>query len=105
MYDFVTYQPDQISEQQMDSAGNVLEPTFAVRDMRIVMSGKLTTKRNITWKVGLMYNGPTDEWMVRESGIMIGVPELWGSFFVGRTKEGFSMNKVMNGYAGWTHER
>ncbi|HEX3079858.1 MAG TPA: porin, partial [Puia sp.] len=26
-------------------------------------------------------------------------------FFVGRTKEGFSMSKVMNGYAGWALER
>src|SRR2546428_8138852 len=30
---------------------------------------------------------------------MIAVPELWGSFFVGRTKEGISMTKVMNGYS------
>jgi phosphate-selective porin OprO/OprP len=36
---------------------------------------------------------------------MIGVPELSGHIFVGRTKEGFSLNKVMNGYAGWTMER
>lgn len=105
LYDFVSYSPDDISEQQMDSAGNVLEPTFAVRDLRIFMSGKFTTHRNITWKVGLMYNGPTDEWMVRETGVMVEVPELWGNFFIGRTKEGFSLNKVMNGYAGWTMER
>jgi phosphate-selective porin OprO/OprP len=36
---------------------------------------------------------------------MVDVPELWGKFFVGRTKEGFSLNKVMVGYAGWTMER
>jgi phosphate-selective porin OprO/OprP len=28
-----------------------------------------------------------------------------GHLFVGRTKEGFSLNKVMVGYAGWTMER
>ena len=50
-----------------------------------------------------MYDGPTDEWLVRETGIMVAVPEIWGHFFVGRTKEGFSLNKVMVGYAGWTH--
>jgi phosphate-selective porin OprO and OprP len=33
------------------------------------------------------------------------LPELSGHIFIGRTKEGFSMNKVMNGYAGWTMER
>src|SRR6185436_2378048 len=30
---------------------------------------------------------------------------LRGHIFVGRTKEGFSLNKVMVGYAGWTMER
>ena len=52
-----------------------------------------------------MYDGPTDEWFVRETGIMVEVPEMWGHIFVGRTKEGFSLNKVMNGYSGWTMER
>ena len=36
---------------------------------------------------------------------MVDVPEIWGHIFVGRTKEGFSLNKVMVGYAGWTTER
>ena len=52
-----------------------------------------------------MYDGPTDEFLLRETGIMVAVPELWGHFFVGRTKEGFSLNKVMVGYSGWTMER
>ena len=34
-----------------------------------------------------------------------GCPGDKSYFFVGRTKEGFSMNKVMNGYAGWAMER
>ncbi len=54
---------------------------------------------------GLMYDGATDSWLVRETGIMVEVPEIWGHVFVGRTKEGFSLNKVMVGYAGWTMER
>jgi len=36
---------------------------------------------------------------------MIDVPELWGRLFIGRTKEGISMNKIMVGYQGWTMER
>jgi len=36
---------------------------------------------------------------------MVAVPELWGHIFIGPTKEGFSLNKVMAGYAGWTLER
>src|SRR6185295_19645882 len=57
------------------------------------------------YSLGLMYDGPTDEFLARETGIMVAVPELWGHFFVGRSKEGFSLNKVMTGYAGWTMER
>src|SRR5262249_42207451 len=33
------------------------------------------------------------------------VPELWGNIFIGRAKEGFSLNKVMVGYDGWGMER
>jgi phosphate-selective porin OprO/OprP len=36
---------------------------------------------------------------------MVQIAEDWGYVFVGRTKEGFSLNKVMVGYAGWTMER
>jgi phosphate-selective porin OprO and OprP len=82
-----------------------LQSVFDVRDSRFTFSGKLTTKRNITWKAGVMYNGDTKDWFIRETGVMVDVPELWGKFFVGRTKEGFSLNKVQNGYAGWTLER
>jgi phosphate-selective porin OprO/OprP len=52
-----------------------------------------------------MYDGPTDSWLFRETGIMVAVPEMRGHLFIGRTKEGFSLNKVMVGYAGWTMER
>jgi len=36
---------------------------------------------------------------------MIAFPELLGHLFIGRSKEGFSLNKVMTGYDGWTMER
>jgi phosphate-selective porin OprO/OprP len=52
-----------------------------------------------------MFDGVTDAWFLRETGFMINVPELWGNFFIGRTKEGFSLNKVMNAVAGWGMER
>lgn len=52
-----------------------------------------------------MYDAATDRWLMRETGLMIGMPELSGFLFIGRTKEGFSLNKVMNGYAGWGMER
>src|SRR5436190_5000846 len=51
-----------------------------------------------------MWDGDKNTWMVRETGINIGVPELKGNFFIGRTKEGFSMIKVMNRHSPWGYE-
>jgi phosphate-selective porin OprO/OprP len=42
---------------------------------------------------------------MRQTGVMVAVPEILGHIFVGRSKEGFSLNKVMIGYGGWTAER
>jgi phosphate-selective porin OprO/OprP len=89
----------------MDSLGTPVKNQFKVRDFRVLVSGQIKSKRQISWKAGFMYDGTTDSWLVRETGIMVGVPEISSLFFLGRTKEGFSMNKVMNGYAGWAMER
>jgi phosphate-selective porin OprO/OprP len=105
LYEFGAFQQNSNSKFQSDSGGYSLDPTFKVRDFRFTFSGQFKSKRTITWKMGIMYDGPSSSWFVRETGIMVAVPELWGNFFVGRTKEGFSMNKVMNGYAGWAFER
>lgn len=105
LYDYAGYIQDENSRRQMDSAGTPLSSAGEVRDFRILTSGQFKTKRQISWKVGAMFDGATKEWLVRETGIMISVPEFSGSIFIGRTKEGFSLNKVMIGYAGWTMER
>ncbi len=105
LYEYAGFSQEATAKQQMDSAGVVAENQFKVRDFRIFASGQLTTKRIISWKIGLMYDGPNREWLMRESGVTIGIPEISGHIFVGRTKEGYSLNKVMNGYAGWTLER
>jgi phosphate-selective porin OprO/OprP len=52
-----------------------------------------------------MYDGYARKWLVRQTGVMIGFPEILGHIFIGRMKEGFSLNKVMVGYAGWGMER
>jgi phosphate-selective porin OprO/OprP len=52
-----------------------------------------------------MYDAAAEKWRFRQTGIMVSVPEIKGDIFVGRTKEGFSLNKVMVGYAGWGLER
>lgn len=101
LFEGATYSQDEESEQQFD-----LEPDWKVRDARFLLKGSFPrSRRAVTWRAGFMYDGPTDEFLVRETGIMVEVPELLGHIFVGRTKEGFSLNKVMVGYAGWTMER
>jgi len=103
--DFTAYSESEVFKQQMDSAGFNLTPKFKVRDFRILGSGVLKTKRPISWKFAYMYDGNLGSWLVRESGVNIGVPELAGNIFIGRTKEGLSMVKVMNGHSPWTMER
>lgn len=106
IYDFTNYAQDAAFKQQMDSGGFSLGPTFNVRDFRVLTSGVLKlTKRPISWKLAYMYDGNAKTWLIRETGITVGVPELKGDIFVGRTKEGFSMVKVMNGHSPWGFER
>jgi phosphate-selective porin OprO/OprP len=52
-----------------------------------------------------MYDAVTDKGLVRQTGLMLAVPEIYSYFFLGRAKEGFSLNKVMVGYDGWSMER
>ena len=99
------YIQDDMFKQQMDSAGLEVKSMYKTRDFRILASGQLKTKRTLAWKFAYMYDGDKNAWLVRESGITIGVPEIAGHFFIGRTKEGYSMVKVMNGYSPWSAER
>jgi phosphate-selective porin OprO/OprP len=71
------------------------------------MGGRLPSLplTNTTWCAGVMYDAPTHSWFLRQTGIMFGVPKIVSYFFIGRQKEGFSLNKVMVGYDGWTLER
>jgi len=103
--DYITFTEDETFKKQMDLAKLELKPMYKTRDARILGSGKLNTKRALSWKFAFMYDGNLDQWLVRESGVTIGVPELSGNFFLGRTKEGYSMVKVMNGHSPWTAER
>jgi phosphate-selective porin OprO/OprP len=84
-----------------------MHPDDKVRDMRILLKGRLKffKNRNVTYSMGIMYDAQNEEWTARQTGLMIEVPEIWGHLWIGRTKEGFSLNKVMVGYAGWTMER
>jgi len=95
------FSQDEESKQQI-----ALEPGYKLRDFRFILGGRFPKfERSVTWCAGIMYDAPTNSWLIRQTGVMIAVPELWGNFFIGRAKTGFSLNKVMVGYDGWTMER
>ena len=81
-------------------------PDMGVRDARIFFRGRFQTERPITWDFNYMYDITDDDvWRIRCTGFQIGFPEAKGSLFIGRTKEGYSMVKVMAGHHTWTQER
>ena len=100
LYEYAAYSQDEDSKEQV-----ALFPETKVRDARFVLKGRLKFKRPMSWSTGIMWDVPTHKFLFRETGVMIDVPEIWGQIFIGRTKEGISLNKVMVGYAGWTMER
>ena len=100
LFEYAAFSQDDPSKEQFS-----LDDDWKVRDVRVLFNGRLKFKRSVTWSAGFMYDGPSDEWLVRQTGIMVEVPEISGHIFVGRSKEGFSLTKVMVGYAGWTMER
>ena len=100
LFDYGAFSQDTQSKEQV-----TLSPDIKLRDARFILRGAFPRWKRLSWSSGIMYDGPTHSFLVRETGIMIKIPELWGSLFIGRTKEGFSLNKVMVGYAGWTIER
>lgn len=101
LYDFGAYVQDENSKKQVGE----IEPDIKMRDFRITMSGRLKFNRDITWRVGMMYDGEKASWFLRESGVMVHLPEISGYIFAGRTKEGYSLSKVMVGYAIFNQER
>lgn len=100
LLEYAAYNPNETMETQLDLLNGELKNTADVRDFRLLVSGQLKTKRAISWKAAFMYDGSQDtSWYVRETGVMVAAPEIWGHVFVGRTKEGISLSKVMNGFS------
>ncbi|MGH7726865.1 MAG: OprO/OprP family phosphate-selective porin [Candidatus Eiseniibacteriota bacterium] len=100
LVDFTTFAQDDEAKAQVPA-----ESDIGLRDFRLMLKGKFNTKRDITWTFGYMYDLGDDDWHFRQTGLMIGVPEINSHFFVGRTKEGYSQYKHMTGYDLWTVER
>ncbi len=98
--DFATFSQDDDSKQQI-----AMDPGVEVRDFRLILGGRFKTRRNISWTLGYMFDGATESWLFRKTGVQFEVPELSGRLFIGRDKEGYSMVKVMVGYHPWAVER
>lgn len=100
LVDYVAYSQDEDSKQQLE-----LRPTEKLRDFRVLLKGGFPALPRLTYTLGYMYDAAQKEWRFRQTGLMLDVPKLQGDLFIGRTKEGFSTNKLMVGYHGWTMER
>jgi phosphate-selective porin OprO and OprP len=102
MYEYGAFSQDEASERQFGLIPN----DYKWRDRRFSLEGTFPKrKRIVMWKAGFMYDGPSDSYFARETGLIVAVPEIKGHLFIGRTKEGFSLSKQMVGYAVWGFER
>jgi phosphate-selective porin OprO/OprP len=102
LYDTANYSQDADSHSQFD-----FEAEQYVRDSRLLLKGRLGSSSRVRYTIGYMYDPAPEKrtWFWRQTGIYVDLPQIGGDIFVGRTKEGFSMNKIMVGYNGWTNER
>ncbi len=100
LYEYAGFAQDDDSKEQI-----ALTPQPKTRDLRILLRGRLKFERPTTWSAGIMRDFVTNDWTLRQTGVMVDMPEIYGQIFIGRSKEGFSLNKIMVGYAGWTMER
>jgi phosphate-selective porin OprO/OprP len=100
LFDYANYHQNDTSKAQME-----LMSTDALRDLRFLIKGRLNFFPRVSFTLGYMFDGATQQWRFRQTGIMLDMPELSAHLFVGRAKEGISTNKIMVGYNGWTQER
>ena len=101
MSEYAGFSQDAVSKQQVTGVTN----SYSVRDFRYTMAGVVKSRREITWKAGINYDGNTGTWRIRETGVQVKMPELSGFLFFGRTKEGYSLQKIQNGFTLWRFER
>jgi phosphate-selective porin OprO/OprP len=102
LYDSANYSQDADSESQFQ-----FDPDTYIRDSRLLLKGRLKFSPRLSYTIGYMYDPAPEKrtWFWRQTGIYVDMPEWGGDLFIGRTKEGISMNKIMVGYNGWTNER
>src|SRR5688572_2490358 len=100
LFDGASFNQDDPSEQQMG-----LEADNRLRDARFLFGGRLKTSRLFIWQTGIMWDKPTGDWFIRQTGLTVGLPEIWSRVFIGRGKEGFGLSLATPGYDGLMMER
>jgi len=83
LYDVIAYWQDSTSKEQFAS----LAPELKLRDARLLFGGRFKTKRSFTWQAGVMYDAANSKWLVRQTGLMVGVPEIDSHFFIGQRRK------------------
>ena len=78
LFDYASFTQDANSKEQVD-----LTSQWKYRDGRLILNGRLGFKRPTTWTAGIMYDADKDAVLMRMTGIMVAVPEIWGHIFVG----------------------
>ena len=81
---------DENSKRQIE-----MHPDERLRDFRFILGGKLfpNIKRSITWSVGIMYDGPNHHWLIRQTGVMIAVPNSGDTSLLVAPRKGFPSTK------------
>jgi phosphate-selective porin OprO/OprP len=94
-FDYGAFKQDAGSEEQF-----TLDERGQAARFQVPAEGRLKFfgQRKVTYTAGIMYDGGAEEWVMRQTGIMVELPKNGGNLFFGRTKEGFSMSKIMVGY-------
>ena len=71
LYDFSAFAQDKESKEQI-----AVLPGEKPRDFRFIMGGRLPSiPLPTTWCAGVMYDGPTSTWFLRQTGIHVPGPE------------------------------
>src|SRR3954469_20446209 len=94
LIDYTRFEQDQDSQDQLD-----LHPEIGIRDLRGLVGGR-TPWKPVIYTLGYMYDARANSFRFRQTGLRIKIDRLNGVLFLGRTKEGFSTNKLMVGYYG-----
>lgn len=98
--DYAAFDQNAASQEQL-----TLDSRFKLRDFRLLLNGRFKFAPRVSYTLSYMWDGADDVWRFRQTGLMVDVPEIDGGLFIGRTKEGFSTNRLMVGYNGFTMER